>query len=196
MNSLLSFSHILNNHGQSLSTLNNHASDVNLKLKSIEQKIKDVENIQSKLQNLILSSEGSKSQSLQPSPVSEDRIRIIVKEYVDIVLKNMIESKTTSISSINSISQQHPNIPLTLASPRNSSSLRSQILETQEKNPMKCERSEGHVVAMGNIPEFNNDNNVFKELEQSFQSNIEDNSDIIIEEKKVKKIPGPKKSKK
>ena len=53
MNSLLSFSHTINNHSQSLTLLNKHALDINTKLNNIEQKIKDFELIQNKLQNHI-----------------------------------------------------------------------------------------------------------------------------------------------
>jgi len=151
-NSLLSFSHAINNHSQSLGFLNKHASEINNKLKIIEQKIKDIETIQNKLQSHILSSEGEKNQSSQTSSsISEDRIRIIVKEYVDIALKNMVEVKSTPInSSTNNV----------------------------------------------NFTEFNNDNNVFAQLEQAYNTNIIDDSDITIEEKKVKKPVGRKPTKK
>lgn len=94
-NSILSFSHVINNHSQSLALLNKHASDINNKLKNIEQQLKDIEIIQSKLQNFVVSSEGSKNQTLSVSSpsISEDRIKIIVKEYVDIMLEN-IETKS------------------------------------------------------------------------------------------------------
>lgn len=104
-NSLLSFSHVINNHSQSLSLLNKHASDINSKLKIIEQKVKDIEAIQNKLQNFIVSSEGSKTQASSGNNISEDRIKIIVKEYVDIALANMLESKSTPLQNTVSLAQ-------------------------------------------------------------------------------------------
>ena len=161
MNSLLSFSHTINNHSQSLTLLNKHALDINTKINNIEQKIKDFELIQNKLQNHILSSEGSKSQPQSTSPVSEDRIRIIIKEYVDIALKNILEVKSTPVPQSSYVNQNGNNLP-----------------------------------NFSSTPNFSDDNNVFAQLEQAYNTNIIDNTDIIIEEKKVKKPVGRKSTKK
>ena len=169
MNSLLSFSHTINNHGQSLALLNKHALDINTKLKDIEQKIKDIELIQNKLQNHILSSEGSKTPTQQSSSVSEDRIRIIVKEYVDIALKNVLEVKAT----------QH--LVSSYTTPVSQSSYATPVQNTPN---------------FSSTPSFSDDNNVFAQLEQAYNTNITDNSDIIIEEKRIKKPVGRKSNKK
>jgi len=179
MNSLLSFSHTINNHSQSLTLLNKHALDINTKLNNIEQKIKDFELIQNKLQNHILSSEGSKSQPQSSSSVSEDRIRIIVKEYVDIALKNILEVKSTqpSVSSY--------------ATPVSQSSYATPVPQSSYMN-----QNVNNLPNFSSTPNFSDDNNVFAQLEQAYNTNITDNTDIIIEEKKVKKPVGRKSTKK
>ena len=187
MNSLLSFSHTINNHGQSLALLNKHALDINTKLKDIEQKIKDIELIQNKLQNHILSSEGSKTPTQQSSSVSEDRIRIIVKEYVDIALKNVLEVKATQhlVSSYTTpVSQSSYTTPVS------QSSYTTPVSQSSYATPVQ------NTPNFSSTPSFSDDNNVFAQLEQAYNTNITDNSDIIIEEKRIKKPVGRKSNKK
>lgn len=133
-NSLLSFSHIINNHGQSLSLLNKHASDINNKLKLIEQKIKDIE-------GYIVSSEGSKNQSSSTSQnISEDRIKIIVKEYLDIALKNMVETDSPPID--------HTAFPLqnTVSPVNDNLSVFSQLEQSYTNAPLFTEDDDMNIV--------------------------------------------------
>jgi hypothetical protein len=188
MNSLLSFSHTINNHSQSLTLLNKHALDINTKLNNIEQKIKDFELIQNKLQNHILSSEGSKSQPQSSSPVSEDRIRIIIKEYVDIALKNILEVKSTPVTQS---SYATPVTQSSYATPVTQSSYAPPVSQSSYMN-----QNGNNLPNFSSTPNFSDDNNVFAQLEQAYNTNITDNTDIIIEEKKVKKPVGRKSTKK
>jgi len=89
MNSLLSITHTINNHSQSLNLLNKHAADVNNKITSLEEKVKKLEKISDNFLN-------SDKQDL-----NEVKIKSIIKDHLNAAsLKNQSEINEDKIKNI------------------------------------------------------------------------------------------------
>ena len=95
MNNLLTYSHHLNNVVNSISALSKTVTDQDKKIKALEKQNSELQSLLNRLQERLIdidaASRASTSTSTIPPPqISEDRIKSLIKDQIDVTIKSML----------------------------------------------------------------------------------------------------------
>lgn len=98
MNNLLTYSHHLNNVMLNVQTISKSVADNDKKMKAIERQLSDMQTILNRLQDRLIDIDSSSRQThtvAPPQSVSEEKIKLLIKEQVDCALKAMLDHANT-----------------------------------------------------------------------------------------------------
>lgn len=112
MNNLLSYSHHINSINQNLGSMSRTLVDLDRKYKLLDQKLTEMDSLILRLQTKVADIEATNGGISNNSSVSisDDRIRFIVKDYVDTTLTLMLTQTSTlpTTDQVNPLQDVHP----------------------------------------------------------------------------------------